>query len=418
MIIRIFSIFLLLALSTLQLLGQNPYCDGNRYLNEVFPTVTTTTVTYGQNTTFSGNLVNLKMDIYLPDGDVATKRPIIIMAHGGSFLLGDRATMSTYCEYYAQRGYVAASIDYRLYDGPLFPFPDSTKLLDVVIKAMGDMKAAVRFIRKDAATTNQFNIDTANIFIGGQSAGGILALHTAYINDLVEVQDSFIYSAIIANGGIEGTTDDPANSALGYSSEVDGIINQFGGLYDPSWIQAGDVPIMSIHGTNDDVVPYGSGMATIGGFPIISMNGSGVLHPQADQVGVLNRLITVPGGGHGTYLSNPLWSDSLDNVSVRMMATIACGNLSSIEQIDVSHQIAIYPNPASTFVNIELADIPSTYDVKVFDGLGRIVKATDGVTEDYHLDVSQLAKGVYQIYVLFDDPLLAPFSQNLLITNQ
>jgi len=415
------SHFIVLAflLITSQLVGQNPYCDGTRYLDEIFPTVTTTTVKYGENVTFGGALKNLRMDIYLPDGDVATERPVVIMAFGGSFIWGDKATMAYYCDYFAKRGYVAASIDYRLYDGPFFPFPDSIVMLDVVIKAVGDMKAAVRYFRKDAATTNQYKIDTNNIFIGGQSAGGILAAHTAYINDLSEVKDSFIYHGIIANGGLEGTTDDPANSAIGYSSEIHGVINQFGGLYDPDYIKQGDVPFISIHGTNDDVVPYGTGMVSIQGIPIVKMNGSGVLHPRANQEGVFNHLITVPGGGHGDYLSDPLWSDSLDHVSVWLMESIACGTLSSVEQLDVSNQISVYPNPANEFVNIELADIQSTFDVKVFDQLGRLVLTADGITqEDHRLDVSSLQKGIYQFYVVFDDQKLAPYSKNVFITNQ
>lgn len=411
-------IFLAILLLTLQLNGQNPYCDGTRYLDEVFPNVTMTTVKYGENNTYAGNSQNLRMDIYVPDGDVATARPVVIMAFGGSFIWGDKATMAPYCDYYAKRGFVAASIDYRLYDGPLFPLPDSTVMLDVVIKALGDMKAAIRYFRKDAATTNQYNIDTNFVFIGGQSAGGILAAHTAYVNELIEVKDSFIYDAIIANGGMEGTTDDPANPAMGYSSEVQGVVNQFGGLYDPNWIQPGDAPIISIHGTNDDVVPYGSGMVSISGFPIVRMNGSGILHPQADQSGVFNHLITVPGGGHGDFLSNPLWRDSLDRTSAWMLEAITCGNLSGIEQIDVSHQVAMYPNPASELLNIELSDVASSYDIKVFDGLGRLIKAEDGISaKDFQLDVTALNEGFYQVYILFDDQKLAPVSQKVFISN-
>lgn len=409
-------IILALLLFALESNGQNPYCDGDRYLNEVFPNVTVTTVKYGENTTYSGNLENLQMDVYTPDGDVATARPVVILAFGGSFIFGNRSTMASYCNYYATRGYVAVSIDYRLYDGPLFPLPDSSIMLDVVVKAIGDIKASVRYFRKDAATTNQFKADTNFIFIGGQSAGAILAGHTAYINDISEVTDSFIIDRIVANGGLEGTTDDPANPTMGYSSEVHGFINQFGGLYRPAWIQAGDVPMVSIHGTNDDVVPYGSGYVTISGFPIIRMNGSGIMHPQANQEGVFNHLITVPGGGHGDFLSNPVWRDSLDNMSSWMMEAVSCGNLSSTEQIDISHQVSIYPNPASDLLNIELSDVRSSYDIKVFDGLGRLVKVKDGVARDFQLDITTLNEGFYHIYILFDDQTLAPISEKVLIS--
>ena len=58
------------------------------------------------------------------------------------------------CEYFARRGYVAASIDYRLYDGVLFPTPDSLVMADEMLKAVSDMKAAVRFFREDADQSN------------------------------------------------------------------------------------------------------------------------------------------------------------------------------------------------------------------------------------------------------------------------
>ncbi len=413
------SFLIVFAFSFGQLQSQNAYCDDNRYLNEVFPSTTSTTVKYGENITYAGNLRNLRMDVYTPDGDVATERPVIIMAHGGSFILGDKATLQYYCEYFAKRGYVAATMDYRLYDGPLFPVPDSTVMLDVVIKAVGDMKAAVRYFRKDAATTNQFRVDTNFIFVGGQSAGGILAGHMAYINDLSEVQSTFIYNGLIANGGLPGTTDDPANPSMGYSSEIQGVINQFGALYNADWIQPGDAPLISIHGTNDDVVPYGYGMVSISGIPIISMEGSSVMHPKADQAGVLNRFISVPGGGHGDFLSNAVWQDSLDRSSVWLMESVACeGFTVPVEQIDVSQQVNIFPNPASEHIQIELSNIQSNYDIKVFDGLGRLVQAQDGISDNSQLDVTALNDGFYQIYVLFDNLELAPVTQKVFVSNQ
>ena len=83
-------------------------CD-NRYSIELFNDVNVETVTYS-------NLYNLQMDIYTPYGDNCTNRPLIILAHGGSFIGGSKSnpTMVDLCETFAKRGYVAASINYRL----------------------------------------------------------------------------------------------------------------------------------------------------------------------------------------------------------------------------------------------------------------------------------------------------------------
>ncbi|MCS6905486.1 MAG: hypothetical protein RML72_11590, partial [Bacteroidia bacterium] len=45
-------------------------------------------VTYARNINFSGIRQELKMDIYHPKNDTAQKRPLILIAHGGSFLPG------------------------------------------------------------------------------------------------------------------------------------------------------------------------------------------------------------------------------------------------------------------------------------------------------------------------------------------
>ena len=61
-----------------------------RYLDEVFTDVTITEdVKYGENFTVitaAPVLEDLLMDVYMPDGDTEAKRPLIIMAHAGSYL--------------------------------------------------------------------------------------------------------------------------------------------------------------------------------------------------------------------------------------------------------------------------------------------------------------------------------------------
>ena len=63
------------------LAAQSP-CDG-RYAEEIFDDVQVTTVTYS-------DVHNLQMDIYQPVGDLEPKRPLIIFAHGGTFIFGSK----------------------------------------------------------------------------------------------------------------------------------------------------------------------------------------------------------------------------------------------------------------------------------------------------------------------------------------
>jgi para-nitrobenzyl esterase len=115
----------LLAFSTLitaiSIKAQSP-CATGRYASDTFTNVTTTSnVVYGSNLSWSGGTTSLKMDIYQPTGDVETARPLIIWAHGGSFqggtsTDGDVVALS---QAFAKKGYVCASINYRLGFFPL-----------------------------------------------------------------------------------------------------------------------------------------------------------------------------------------------------------------------------------------------------------------------------------------------------------
>ena len=59
-------------------------CNNNRFLEEVFPSVTTTSdIQYGSALNFSGTTENLTLDVYEPQGDIFTERPLIVFAHGG-----------------------------------------------------------------------------------------------------------------------------------------------------------------------------------------------------------------------------------------------------------------------------------------------------------------------------------------------
>jgi acetyl esterase/lipase len=100
------------------------------------------------------------MDIVRPR-DTSQAHPAIVCIHGGGFRAGSRKGYLAQCIRLAQRGYVAATVDYRL--APAAPFP----------AAVHDVKAAVRYLRANAA---RLSIDPERIGTTGGSAGGHLAL--------------------------------------------------------------------------------------------------------------------------------------------------------------------------------------------------------------------------------------------------
>ncbi|RAK68392.1 alpha/beta hydrolase fold domain-containing protein [Hymenobacter edaphi] len=285
LLFTVFGLLLLLSSASAQI-----DTTGGRYRRPIFPQVTVTrAVSYGTATTVAGTTQNLLLDLYEPAGDTVRRRPLVIMAHEGAFATGNRDDqfMTAICTRLAQLGYVTASIDYRL---GFFPF-DSANIGRASIRASQDMRAAVRFFRRDAATTRQYRIHPAYIFAGGSSAGAFMALQLGYLDKPAEVP---AYVDLAQLGTLEG------NGNPGYSSQIAGVINLCGAVGSPAWLEPGNVPLCSVHGTADAVVPYNIGRAFGQSFSP-RIYGSGVLKPRADVVGIANVLRTLRGAPHVPY---------------------------------------------------------------------------------------------------------------------
>jgi poly(3-hydroxybutyrate) depolymerase len=402
--------------------AQNP-CSNGRYASDIFQNVTTTSnITYGANNSYTGANTTLKLDFYEPTGDTMSARPLIIWIHGGSFIGGSKTDgdMVTFSNRFAKKGYVCASIDYRL---GFFPF-DSANAVKAVVRAVQDSRAALRFFYKDRATTNTYKIDTNQIYIGGSSAGGITALHIAYLDDECELTSYLTTATITQLGGLEGASGNP-----GYSSEVQGVINGCGALAKYSWLEAGDVPLCSVHGTNDNTVKYNRGLVNPG-VPLMYLDGSRMLHERACAVGLEHQFYTFAAAPHVPYVGNQAYMDTTVNFirdflvkrmgcpdaelqpenaplqSVNLYATTYCNGSAvnetcaplSVYDIPQGYTAMIYPNPANQIVSV-MPSIEGTYSVEVFDFTGRrlLVSTKDfGITE---LNIEGLGAGTYLVRV-------------------
>ncbi|SFQ77517.1 alpha/beta hydrolase [Flavobacterium akiainvivens] len=141
---------------------------------------------------------SLMLDIYLPETIPQTKIPAVIFIHGGGWTDGSKDAIQTNYRQYVlkellENGYAVFSIDYQLVNQSVhFPLP------------IVDCKDAVRWIRKNA---DYYHIDTTNVGIWGASAGGHLALLTAYSDD----------NDFIGNADLQP-----------YSSKVNYVVDNFG----------------------------------------------------------------------------------------------------------------------------------------------------------------------------------------------
>ena len=132
----------------------------------------------------------LLLDVYRPvaTAQLPKKLPAMIFAFGGGWRKGSKDVkyIRDLCEYYAARGYVAISIQYRIakdnppaLPGPA-PNPEGNEQFRLMNAAFQDTCNAVRWVRTNA---DKYNIDPNRIGIGGVSAGAFNALHTAFCDD-------------------------------------------------------------------------------------------------------------------------------------------------------------------------------------------------------------------------------------------
>jgi carboxylesterase type B len=154
------------------------------YIDPTFNVDVQRDIVYGSAVNVDGVDVTLTLDLYTPRGDVSTKRPVFVFAHGGFFAFGDKSEGSSWGNRLAQRGYVVASINYRLSSTLVVAPVDSDRELQEINDARTDMQTAVRWVRANAAS---LRIDADKIAVGGVSAGAVTALGVAVNNDDPEV---------------------------------------------------------------------------------------------------------------------------------------------------------------------------------------------------------------------------------------
>ncbi|GAB3586777.1 carboxylesterase family protein [Hymenobacter daeguensis] len=369
-----------------------------RYYRPVFPNVTVTSnVAYGAAVNSAGVNQTLTMDIYQPTGDVLARRPVIIFAHQGGFITGSKtdAYMIAVCTQLAKLGYVTASIDYRLLDfgtilGGGF---DTVNIAKSAIRGMQDLRAAVRFFRRDAATTNAYRVHPSYITVGGSSAGAFASLEVGYLDKVSEVP---AYVGIAALGGIEGVSGNP-----GYSSAPLAVLNLSGATETPSLIEPGNAPLCSVHGTADGTVPYLQGRVG-SGLPPKYVYGSGRLNPRATQLGIRNTLRTLRGAGHIPFESNAAYADTTFRTIRDFLRPVLAlpGTVLAAKPAALAQPAAqAYPNPAEEAIRIVLPDAWATLaEAQLIDAAGRVVRTiSPASTRDLNLLRGSLKAGIYSL---------------------
>jgi acetyl esterase/lipase len=289
---NIFSFFVLL-FTTLPSFGQSV---NKRYVNDIFTTVgSVMTVEYGQNlNNYTGQTELLLADIYSPKDDTLKNRAMIIFVHGGGFAAGGRNSpaASDICIALAKKGYVSASIDYRLGVDKM----NVRSIVQGLIRSVQDINA---FVRYSKAHADSLEIDTNKIFISGASAGGLAVLAKAYI----KIDSVAAKLGITSLNDLEGSDNDLPNT-----SSIAGVYSMWGAIVDTSWIQAKDPPVGCIHSIDDHTIPYVSGSHN--GDTEFTLYGSYSIYTRARNVGILTTIHAYNSGQHDLGIKAEPYKDT------------------------------------------------------------------------------------------------------------
>ncbi len=107
----------------------------------------------------------LKMDIYTPNDAPKKELPVLVIFHGGGWLINNKSIMNQMSDYVAKTGkYVVCNVDYRLLGDQ-----ENTVRMDEIIQ---DVFGAVLWVKENI---KKYGGDPNNIAVTGDSAGGHLA---------------------------------------------------------------------------------------------------------------------------------------------------------------------------------------------------------------------------------------------------
>ena len=115
--------------------------------------------------TIAATCVTPDLCLFVPVNAASRKRPLLLYLHGGGWCFGSINSCARFCAALAEAGdCCVAALNYRL--SPKYPYPEP----------LNDCVQAFSYLKQHA---EEWGCDTTQISVGGDSAGGNLALATA-----------------------------------------------------------------------------------------------------------------------------------------------------------------------------------------------------------------------------------------------
>ena len=242
-------------------------------------------VTYAQADAWFGHVTrDLRMDIVYPQTE--GQFPCIVWICGGAWTQMSKCAHMPYLTDLARRGFVVASVEYRL--GHEAPFPG----------AVIDIKGAIRYLRANA---KRYSINPEKFGVMGESAGGYLAEMIALSsNEEFEIGRYLDYSSAVQAACPWYAPCDlqkmlPHNTFRPMFFNGDTNDKQYGKYINPiSYVTPSAPPFLILHGSNDTTVPLEQGE---------------LLYETLTAQNIDTRLIILEGEGHAgaQFFQRPLW---------------------------------------------------------------------------------------------------------------
>ncbi len=207
----------------------------------------------------SANGETLLLDIFEPAGNSDHPRPAVILIHGGGWTSFDKSTMRTLAQFLARSGFVAVSVDYRLFHDDVNRWPAQ----------LDDVQRSVRWLRANAA---KYNVAPDYIGAYGHSAGAQLAAPLGMLDTRDNSDPSLAkypskVQAVVDSSGPTEFTGFPKDS------DEDKFFSSFFGCsysaHPEIWrdasplnhVSKSNAPFLIIHGTHDEQVSIAQAQA-------------------------------------------------------------------------------------------------------------------------------------------------------------
>lgn len=237
------------------------------------------------NVPYGPDSTNHLMDIYfplpVPGLPYSSKRPTVMLIHGGGFTQGDKNNFRSTCIQMAESGYTAVTIKYRL--GHDCSPSDYSR---AVYNALQDAHLALIHLYQN---NTLYGVHKNYMFIGGSSAGAITALNVVYFDQ--EEADALYPGLVDSEGPIRPVDAPPIN--------LQGVFSSAGAVLPALYDSEQSIPLIAFHGANDTIVPIDENIGT--NCSQETTWGSQILFQLLKSEGTCVELNVHPTDGHGVY---------------------------------------------------------------------------------------------------------------------